>query len=86
MPKRYSAKDLEKGFLVKDVATDSLGILVNRRNLMDDFPNQEKIWIWEIFWTGPEIDPGNNMNSFVELAMIGLLNNGTWVLETSKEP
>ena len=81
--KPYQSSDLEHGKLVKDLISGDLGVLTSRFDIMKDWGEEQSIWVWEIYWTGPSTDEDNRVVPFIEHGILGLLNGGVWLLMES---
>lgn len=75
----FKPSDLEDGTLIKDIDSGDLGLLVNRFDLMKDW-EEEPIWVWDMYWSGPSTDHENRNVPFIESAILGLLNGGVWIV------
>ena len=78
--KRYSAKDLKAGLLIRDIQTGDLGLLIERFDIFSSIKGHEPIWVWSMTWTGPATDDHNRNTPFLEEAVLGLLNGSSWEL------
>ena len=82
----FRTDNLKTGLLVKDMHCGDLGILVKRYNILDSFSEpEEKIWVWDIYWTGSATTDHNKHTVFVEKAILTLLNMGAWQLQVDHE-
>tara|TARA_R110000822_G_scaffold221906_1_gene355418 strand:+ start:2442 stop:2594 length:153 start_codon:yes stop_codon:yes gene_type:complete len=47
---------------------------------MKGWSEENAIWAWDIYWTGPSTDEENRVVPFIEQGILGLLNGGAWLL------
>ena len=80
MIRLYQTTDLQHGKLIKDIASGDLGILTTRFNVMDGLSEEDAIWAWNIYWSGPATDEDNRVVPFIEQGILGLLNGSAWLL------
>ena len=86
LQKKYSAKELKPGLLIRDVQTGDLGLLIERFNIFSSMIDHEPIWVWSMTWTGPATDEFNRNTPFLEEAVLGLLNGSAWELRGDEAP
>ena len=77
---KFIFKTLKPGFLIKDIKTGGLGILINKTNLFKNLPDREPIWVWEIYWAGSITKYQNQNTFFVERVVFGFILGGAWVV------
>lgn len=75
----YKPSDLKPGTLLKDLESGDLGFLVNRFDIMENW-EEDPIWVWDMYWSGPSTDYENRHIPFIEEGILGLLNGGVWIL------
>ena len=81
MPKkRYNARDLKAGLLIRDIQTGDLGLLIERFDIFSSIKGHDPIWVWSMTWTGPATESHNRNTPFLEEAVLGLLNGSVWEL------
>ena len=83
---------LKKGDIVIDLATNDVGLLVERYSLLsgsieDMHVPFANIWAWEIYWTGPDNTTTHNISRYqpyTEEGLLNLIRTGTFQLKKRK--
>lgn len=82
----FKPESLKAGLLIKDVGCGDLGVLVKRYDILNDFcEKDEKIWVWDIYWTGSATTEDNRHTTLVEKAILTLLSMGAWCIQTDHD-
>jgi|TARA_R110002110_G_scaffold172084_1_gene374677 hypothetical protein len=77
---------LKAGGVIIDYETGDVGLLVSRYDILDHLPttldfghkDDYRVWVWEIFWSGPVADQNNRYFPYTESGLLNMIVAGTF--------
>ena len=79
--------NLKPGGVIVDHKTGDVGLLVERYDIISHLPitsrtveyeGGDRIWAWEIFWSGPDADKNNRYFPYTEVGLLNMIRTGTF--------
>jgi len=72
------AIELNSGDILVDHKTGDIGLLIHRYALMDEAVEEYCLWAWDVYWTGPDIEPSHRVQPWTEMGLLNIIKNGVF--------
>ena len=78
--------NLEPGGVIIDHKTGEVGLLMRRYDIVEHIPltldlisdNEERLYAWEILWSGKNADKNNRYFPYTETGLLNMIRMGTF--------
>tara|TARA_R110001583_G_scaffold59178_2_gene176120 strand:- start:1078 stop:1350 length:273 start_codon:yes stop_codon:yes gene_type:complete len=85
--------ELQPGGVIIDRKTGDIGLLVRRYDIVEHLPitldliadYDERLWAWEILWSGKGADKNNRYFPYTETGLFNMIRTGTFEYIACKE-
>jgi hypothetical protein len=78
---------LKPGGVIIDHKEGDVGLLVERYDIIEHLPvsartveyeGNGRIWAWEIFWSGPDVNKNNRYFPYTEIGLANMIRTGVF--------